>query len=114
MTAPPRSQPITETPYTPTPWRFVPWHIEEGPSAVRAPAGHIVCTTASDADAQIIVEAVNSHATLKSRIEELERVVGWVESWVENPVGAYSVYALDGLFRTTREKIAALQPGAGS
>lgn len=40
----------------------------------------------------------------------LLQFVGWVDSWVSNPVGAYSVYALDGLFRTTREKIAALSP----
>jgi hypothetical protein len=38
----------------------------------------------------------------------LLQFVGWVDSWVSNPVGAYSVHALDGLFRLTREKIAAL------
>lgn len=41
-------------------------------------------------------------------IERLKAVVGWVDSWVSNPVGSYSVYALDGLFRTTRDKIAAV------
>ncbi len=50
--------------HTPLPWTFSPWHIEEGPSAVRAPAGHIVATTASDSDAQLIVRAVNSHEAL--------------------------------------------------
>ena len=50
--------------HTPLPWKFVPWHIEEGPSAVRAPIGHLVCTTASDADAQLIVKAVNNHEAM--------------------------------------------------
>ena len=35
-------------------------------------------------------------------------VLKWVETWVNNPVGAYSVQALDGLFSMTRERIAAL------
>lgn len=39
---------------------------------------------------------------------DLRDFVGWVESWVSNPVGAYSVSALDGLFGMTRDKIAAL------
>ena len=50
------------------------------------------------------------HATLKARIEELDDFRSWVETWVSNPVGAYSVYALDGLFKMTRDKLAALQP----
>lgn len=39
---------------TPGPWTFVPWHIEEGPPAVRAPEGWIVCTASSDDDARLI------------------------------------------------------------
>lgn len=58
--------------HTPTPWKFVPWHVEEGPSAVRSPAGDIVCTTASDADAQLIEKAVNNHDALVDRVEKLE------------------------------------------
>jgi hypothetical protein len=50
--------------HTPTPWKFSPWHIEEGPPAVLAPAGHIVCTTAGDDDAAFIVKACNMHDEL--------------------------------------------------
>lgn len=53
----PRKQPST-----PLPWKFSPWHIEEGPPVVRAPAGYIVCTTASDQDAEYIAEACNAYA----------------------------------------------------
>ncbi len=64
------------TEHTPTPWKFVPWHIEEGPSAVRAPDGHLVCSTASDANAAFIVKAVNNHdafvATLRDFIDILD------------------------------------------
>lgn len=41
----------------------------------------------------------------KARLRE---VINWVDSWVSQPVGAYSVHALDGLFGMTRDKIAAL------
>lgn len=43
-----------------------------------------------------------------AEIERLRDFVGWVDSWVSNPVGSYSVAALDGLFGMTRDKIAAL------
>lgn len=43
-------------------------------------------------------------------ILQLREFAGWVDAWVSNPVGAYSVHALDGLFRMTREKLAALSP----
>lgn len=58
-------------PHTPLPWSFVPWHIEEGSPAVRAPAGYLVTTTASDADAAFIVKAVNNHDAL---VKALERI----------------------------------------
>jgi hypothetical protein len=38
----------------------------------------------------------------------LRQVVDWVDTWVSNPVGSYSVAALDGLFAMTRDRIAAL------
>lgn len=41
-------------------------------------------------------------------LARLREFVGWVDSWVSNPVGAYSVSALDGLFGMTRDKIASL------
>ena len=39
------------------PWRFSPWHIEEGPPAVLAGSGWIVCTTSSDDHAKVIAAA---------------------------------------------------------
>lgn len=41
-------------------------------------------------------------------IIRLREFVAWVDSWVSNPIGSYSVSALDGLFGMTRDKIAAL------
>jgi hypothetical protein len=57
--------------HTPLPWAFSPWHIEEGPSAVRAPAGHLVTTTASDADAAYIVKACNAFPDLVKTLESI-------------------------------------------
>lgn len=48
---------------------------------------------------------------LESENTRLRELVAWVDSWVSNPVGAYSVAALDGLFGMTRDKIAALGQG---
>lgn len=41
--------------------------------------------------------------------DELQAFADWVETWVSNPVGSYSVHALDGLFAMTRDKLAALR-----
>jgi hypothetical protein len=41
-------------------------------------------------------------------LQKLQEFAAWVETWVSNPVGAYSVQALDGLFAMTRERLAAL------
>lgn len=60
--------------HTPTPWvQFT----DQGKCYALMPAGRPgdVCTfqqAPSDADAAFIVDCVNSHATLKARIEELE------------------------------------------
>ena len=51
-----------------------------------------------------------TYREVADRIRDLKSVVDWVDSWVSNPVGSYSVYSLDGLFRMTREKIADLKP----
>lgn len=40
--------------------------------------------------------------------DNLREFIGWVDCWISNPVGSYSVAALDGLFKMTRDKIAAL------
>lgn len=44
-----------------------------------------------------------------AEIERQKAVIDWVESWVHNPVGSYSVSALDGLFAMTRDKITSLR-----
>jgi hypothetical protein len=62
------------TEHTPLPWAFSPWHIEEGPSAVRAPAGHLVTTTASDADAAYIVKACNAFPDLVMALEQIAAI----------------------------------------
>lgn len=51
------------------PWKFSPWHIEEGPSAVRCSTGYLVCETAGDADAKLIVKAVNNHDALVAALQ---------------------------------------------
>lgn len=75
-------------PTTPLPWKFSPWHIEEGPSAVRAPNGDIVCTTSSDADAKRIVSSVNALPALLSALEEIansDRVSSLQSDPAKNP-----------------------------
>lgn len=56
---------------TPRPWRAVPWHIEEGPSACRAPAGHVCGTFASDVDAEMVAYAVNNIEAQEAEIGRL-------------------------------------------
>jgi hypothetical protein len=46
--------------------------------------------------------------TAEARVKELEDFVGWIDTWVSNPAGSYSLHALDGLFAATRERTAAL------
>jgi hypothetical protein len=59
---------------TPGPWRFSPWHIEEGPSAVRAPEGWLLCNTPSDADAALIVALVNNLPAILTALQAAEAV----------------------------------------
>lgn len=52
-------------------------------------------------------------AALRARAQpcqcgELRDFAAWVDTWVSNQAGAYSVHALDGLFGMARDKIAAL------
>jgi hypothetical protein len=81
------SQPMTAT-HTPTPWVYRPrdyddWGWIRGPDGVLAATARSACeydadehrrngTDPFEANAAIIVEAVNSHASLKARIQELE------------------------------------------
>lgn len=47
-------------------------------------------------------------ADLQRENDRQRDVIDWIDAWISNPVGAYSVNALDGLFKMTRDKIAAL------
>jgi hypothetical protein len=57
-------------------------------------------------DYQRINLMVTAGHAAADRIEELENFASWVETWVSNPVGAYSVSAIDGLFGMARDKLA--------
>ena len=45
---------------------------------------------------------------MEAEIERLRSIIDFVDSWVSNPVGAYSVDALNGLFSMTRDRINAI------
>ena len=42
-------------------------------------------------------------------VEQLQDFADWVDCWVSNPATSYSVYAIEGLFGMTREKLAAMR-----
>lgn len=54
--------------------------------------------------------------TLRQRLDEALGVINWIDAWISNPVGAYSVDALAGLFAQARDRIRAflssIQAGA--
>ena len=52
------------------PWKYSPWHIEEGPPAVLCKRGYVVCTTASNADADLIAKAVNGYEPMVEALLE--------------------------------------------
>lgn len=56
-----------------------------------------------------IVQMGMARDSAERALREAREVIQWVGTWVSNPVGSYSVHALDGLFRMTRDKIAALR-----
>ena len=58
-------------------------------------------------------EDVGEIMSLRAKLESARKVIDWVESWVHNPVGSYSVAALDGLFAMTRDRITALTDEEG-
>jgi hypothetical protein len=87
------------TEYTPLPWAFSPWHIEEGPSAVRAPAGHLITTTASDADAAYIVRACNAFPDLMKALTEIDTLATC--TGVVDPAQHRNM--LDNIYRIARD-----------
>jgi hypothetical protein len=54
-----------------------------------------------------VKDGANEIVLLRGQVEKQKACLNFVDAWVSQPVGAYSVYALDGLFRRTREHIAA-------
>lgn len=48
-----------------------------------------------------------SNASLIAAAPDLAEALAFVETWISNPVGTYSVAALDGLFSISRERISA-------
>lgn len=85
---------------TPTPWRFEPWHIQEGPSAVLAPEGWIICTTSSDEDAAFIVKCVNSHDALVVALQAVQgRIMNAKIDLQTGHTKAAGVQTLDGIIK---------------
>jgi hypothetical protein len=92
MTAPaPQCQPTTE--HAPTPWRV-------NGNAIWSDVGYVAelsCPRgpdARDADAAFIVTAVNSHATLTDRVEELEKALQPFADYQLTVVGFANVTSL--------------------
>jgi hypothetical protein len=56
----------------------------------------------SDTDAFLMAQAA-------AEIERLREFAAWVDTWVSNPIGAYSVAALDGLFAMARARLAEME-----
>ena len=55
--------------FTKGPWRHVPWHIEEGDPTVRAPAGWIIASVHSDANARLIAAAPELLAVARKALD---------------------------------------------
>jgi hypothetical protein len=53
-------------------------------------------------------------ATKDAEIKRYQEVIYWIDAWISNPVGSYSVSALDGLFAMTRDKISSLTSAMGT
>lgn len=76
--------------------------------AVTAINGLIWSLEQRDAEIERLRPLAEAVRALRAERDRLKGVINFVESWVSNPMGAYSVSALDGLFGMTRDKIAAL------
>ncbi len=86
---------------TPGPWKFVPWHVEEGPPAVRAPAGWAICFTSSDANAAFIVRAANAHDALVEALKDATANLAGAVSAYETFAGKFGRKSVqDALFST--------------
>ena len=128
MTAP-RSQPTNASP---TPWELIAATEHHGPYIVNE-YGHDVCDfyamsnplaasmrnggnsypvhfTDAEANAKLVVEAVNSHATLKARIEELTAALQFIADGYDN----HDVNHVDYRVKVYQVALDALGPKAGS
>ncbi|MDI3563523.1 hypothetical protein [Bradyrhizobium sp. Arg816] len=72
-------------------------------------------TAAYDESAALITAAVKERDELFEEVLRLEALVekqrsciDWISTWVSQPAGNFSVYALDGLFGMARDRIASL------
>lgn len=81
---------------TPAPWQFSPWHIEEGPSAVRAPEGWIIASTSSDANAELIAILRNAAPALFAAARERDKLREALEA-AEAAMLPYVGWAKEGL-----------------
>ena len=59
--------------------------------------------------AEPFAETLARAAIAATGVEQLQDFADWVDCWVSNPVTSYSVYAIEGLFGMTREKLAAMR-----
>lgn len=84
----------------------------EAAGAYRVPLSAKMARAQVDLFSDMKTRAEKAEAALAAAQAERDRAVAaldYVDSWVSNPVGAYSVGALDGLFGLTRDKIAAIR-----
>jgi len=62
----------------------------------------------ADMEGVMVLTSRQAIHEVADEIKKLRDFARWVDSWVSNPVGSYSVNALDGLFGMTRDKLGAL------
>jgi hypothetical protein len=95
---------------------FVAPSEKPGPVGERAPTGDVTRLETGERvwlfptmeQAQSVADALCAVLPRETGESELREFADWVETWVSNPVGAYSTMALDGLFGVARNKLAAL------
>jgi hypothetical protein len=91
-------------------WAGVAYHHTDSWDEPAGPYADLAGETPVDWIQNAAEEAAAALEAAEARVKELEAMVSWVDVWVSNPAGSYSLHALDGLFAATRERIAALSP----
>lgn len=64
--------------------------------------------TEVDLPVSLVRACADRIAALEAERDRLREFAAWVDTWVSNPVGAYSVSALDGLFGMARDRLGAI------